>query len=193
MLDGCCQTNSKAQGFIPCACLSKSFPLFPSMNFICCSTVGIATDQFSLDFPNVHFHVVAPQARHPLLWTLWNDFSVPRALKKLRIDLYWSPDGLPAKTTIPQWLTIHDLNFEHHPEWVPKNVATYYRKQIRKGAAQAQQIFTVSQWSAEDIANTYGIPPEKIALTYNAPQQQMKPGQMETEVSLLLCSRRTYS
>ena len=96
--------------------------------------------------------------------------------------MYWSPDGLPAKTTIPQWLTIHDLNFEHHPEWVPKNVATYYRKQIRKGAAQAQQIFTVSQWSAEDIANTYGIPPEKIALTYNAPQQQMKPGQMETEV-----------
>jgi glycosyltransferase involved in cell wall biosynthesis len=106
---------------------------------------------------------------------------VPRALKKLTIDLYWSPDGLPAKTKTTQWLTIHDLNFEHNPEWVPKNVATYYRRQIRKGAAQAQQIFTVSQWSAEDIASTYNIPAKKIALTYNAPQQRMKAGQMKTE------------
>ena len=161
--------------------LEQIIPTFPQHEFHLLLDRGIAADQCSLDFPNVYLHVVAPQARHPLLWTLWNDFSVPRALKKLRIDLYWSPDGLPAKTKTPQWLTIHDLNFEHHPEWVPKNVAAYYRKQIRKGATQAQQIFTVSQWSAQDIASTYGIPPEKIALTYNAPQQRMKAGQMETE------------
>jgi glycosyltransferase involved in cell wall biosynthesis len=161
--------------------LEQIIPTFPQHEFHLLLDRGIATDQFSLDFPNVHFHVVAPQARHPLLWTLWNDFSVPRALKKLHIDLYWSPDGLPAKTKTRQWLTIHDLNFEHHPEWVPKNVATYYRRQIRKGAAQAQRIFTVSQWSAEDIASTYTIPAEKIALTYNAPQQRMEAGQMNTE------------
>ena len=81
--------------------LEQIIPTFPQHEFHLLLDRGIATDQFSLDFPNVHFHVVAPQARHPLLWTLWNDFSVPRALKKLRIDLYWSPDGLPAKTTIP--------------------------------------------------------------------------------------------
>ena len=161
--------------------LEQIIPAFPQYEFHLLLDRSVATDQFPLNFPNVHFHVVAPQARHPLLWTLWNDFSVPRALKKLNIDLYWSPDGLPAKTKTRQWLTIHDLNFEHHPEWVPKNVATYYRRQIRKGAAQAQRIFTVSQWSAKDIASTYTIPAEKIALTYNAPQQRMEAGQMNTE------------
>ena len=64
--------------------LEQIIPAFPQHEFHLLLDRGIATDQFSLDFPNVHFHVVAPQARHPLLWTLWNDFSVPRALKKLR-------------------------------------------------------------------------------------------------------------
>ena len=161
--------------------LEQIIPTFPQHDFHLLLDRGVATDQFSLNYPNVHYHVVAPQARHPLLWTLLNDYSVPRTLRKLNIDLYWSPDGLPAKTKINQWLTIHDLNFEHHPEWVPKKVANYYRKQVRKGAEQAEQLFTVSQWSAEDIAHTYGIPREKIALTYNAPQQRMEAGQIETE------------
>jgi glycosyltransferase involved in cell wall biosynthesis len=77
---------------------------------------------------------------------------------------------------VAQWLTIHDLNFEHHPEWVPTHVGKYYRKHIRRGSRIASQLFTVSEWSAKDLVHTYGIAAGKIAITRNAPQRKFTPG-----------------
>ena len=129
-----------------------------------------------LNAQNVQHKTVLPPARHPWLWWYWNSIGVPAALKRAKADLYWSPDGLPARTKVPQWLTIHDLNFEHHPEWVPAHVGKYYRKHIRRGARIASQLFTVSQWSANDLVSTYGIAAGKIAITPNAPQRKFTPG-----------------
>jgi glycosyltransferase involved in cell wall biosynthesis len=129
--------------------------------------------------PNIDHKVVYPQARHPWLWWCWNDFQVPKVLRSHDIQLYWSPDGLPAKTTVPQWLTIHDLNFEHHPDWVPKRVSRYYQKHMRKGADLAGHLFTVSKWSARDIAQRYGVDPHKISITSNASQSPMCPGKSD--------------
>lgn len=128
-----------------------------------------------IDGKNVFHRVVYPPARHPWLWWWWNDIAVPIALKKIRPDVYWSPDGLRARTTVPQWLTVHDLNFEHHPEWVPPQVGQYYRKYIREGASTAARIFTVSHWSARDIAKTYNIDNHKIKVTYNGTQRAFSP------------------
>jgi glycosyltransferase involved in cell wall biosynthesis len=97
-------------------------------------------------------------------------------LKRLKVELYWSPDGLPAKTNIRQWITIHDLNFEHHPQWVPATVAKYYRKNIKRGAEVADKVFTVSHWSKNDLKATYGLPEDKILVTYNAPQWKFESG-----------------
>jgi len=160
--------------------LEQLIPAFPQHEFHLLLDRSVDTEQLGLDFPNTTFHVVRPPARHPLLWTLWNDYALPLRLKKLQADLYWSPDGLPAKTDVKQWLTIHDLNFEHHPQWVPKPVAKYYRKHIRVGAFMADHVFTVSQWSKSDLVKTYGLSEEKVSVTYNAPQEAMSPGEMDT-------------
>ena len=160
--------------------LEQLIPAFPEHEFHLLLDRSVDREQLGLDFPNTTFHVVRPPARHPLLWTLWNDYAVPLRLKKLQADLYWSPDGLPAKTDVKQWLTIHDLNFEHHPQWVPKPVAKYYRKHIRAGALLADHVFTVSQWSKSDLVNTYRLSEEKVSVTYNAPQEAMSVGEMDT-------------
>lgn len=156
--------------------LEQIIPSFPEHSFILFLDRKIDTEIFDLNFSNVHFIVIAPMARHPLLWKVWNDITVPNAIRKIGAQLYWSTDGLPARTTVRQWITIHDLNFEHHPEWITAAAAKYYQKQVRKGAQVAEKIFTVSNWSKEDLVSTYRISEEKIVVTLNAPQRVFSKG-----------------
>ncbi|PWL32980.1 MAG: glycosyltransferase family 1 protein, partial [Fluviicola sp. XM-24bin1] len=37
--------------------------------------------------------VLNPQARHPILFKIWFNLSVKRALKKYKADIFLSPDG----------------------------------------------------------------------------------------------------
>ena len=63
---------------------------------------------------NVTPLVLYPQARHPVLWYLFFEWSTRFALKKHKIDLYFSPDGMmPVHPKVPTLTVIHDLNFEH--------------------------------------------------------------------------------
>ena len=119
-------------------------------------------------FPNVVAHVLLPPARRIILYKLWFDYRVPKLLKKINADLFVSPDGfLSLRTKVPQLAVIHDLNFEHHPEWLPKAVAKFYRSRFPQFARKAKRIATVSSFSAKDIATCYGIPETKIDVVYN--------------------------
>ena len=70
--------------------------------------------------------VLNPPARHPLLFILWFEFSVYRALKKNKIDLFFSPDGyLSLRSKVPQIGVIHDINFEHYPKDLPFSARIY--------------------------------------------------------------------
>ena len=107
---------------------------------------------------NVQCHRVWPPARRPFLVDIWFDWAVPRLLKKLKADLFVSPDGfLSSKTSVPQVAVQHDLNFEHHPEWLPKRVAQHYKRRFPDAAKRAARIATVSQFSAQDIHQRYGV------------------------------------
>ena len=69
---------------------------------------------------NVHPVIVGPVTRHPILNVIWGSISLKRALRRYRIDIFWSPDGIcNLRPKIPQVITIHDLNFEHNPKDLP--------------------------------------------------------------------------
>src|SRR6056300_399785 len=54
--------------------------------------------------------VLRPPARHPILFKIWFNYSITRALKKHKADVFFSPDGyLSLRTTVPQIGVIHDL------------------------------------------------------------------------------------
>lgn len=121
---------------------------------------------------NIHNYTIYPPARHPILWSIWNQFSVPLALKIIKPDAYFSPDGfLPYKAKLPMLTTIHDLNFEGDHHFVAPTIKRYYQKHIRQAADVAQHIFTVSEFSKDDIISRYAIKPEKISFAHNGPQQ----------------------
>ncbi|PHR50021.1 MAG: glycosyltransferase [Fluviicola sp.] len=125
---------------------------------------------------NVTPVVLNPPARHPILFKIWFDHAVTRALKKYKCDAFISPDGyLSLKTNVPQLAVIHDLNFEHHPEDIPKGALKYLKKYFPKFAQKAKRICTVSEYSKQDIVKTYGVDSNKIDVTYNGVSSIFQP------------------
>lgn len=117
---------------------------------------------------NVTPIVVGPPARHPFLWWIWLEIRLPRVLKKYKADVFVSPDGfLSLRSDVPAVPVIHDLNFEHYPQQLPPLVRWFYRKYFPRYARKACRVGTVSEYSRQDIAKTYGIDPEKTDVYCN--------------------------
>ena len=120
--------------------------------------------------------VASPQARHPLLWYLYFDWGIPPVLRKHKPDLFLSPDGwLSLRTNVPQLPVIHDLNFVHHPEFLPNINRKYYDYFFPRFAKKATRIATVSEFSKGDIAQSYGIATDTIDVVYNGCNTLYKP------------------
>lgn len=143
-------------------------------------------------YPKAVKHVVGLPARHPWLWKLWNERSVPWVLCRIKADAYWSPDGLlPSRKALkrvglmsmPMAATIHDLNFVHQPEGIPPRAGQYYRKVVARGAAEANLLLTVSESSKADLVKTYSLDSNRITVTPNAPQQAFVPIHGETALA----------
>lgn len=117
---------------------------------------------------NVTPVVVRPPARHPVLWHIWFEISLPKILKKIDPDLFLSPDGFLSLTTnVVSLPVIHDLNFAHNPTDLAKTHAWFYNKYFPQYAAKAKRIATVSEFSKSDISDKYDIDNNKIDVVYN--------------------------
>lgn len=117
---------------------------------------------------NVKPVVAFPPARHPFLWYLYFDWGIPHVLQKERADLFISPEGfMSLRTRVPSFAVIHDLNFEHYPEYLPFINRWYYRHFFYRFAQKAGRIATVSEFTKNDIQTCYGIDKDKIDVVYN--------------------------
>lgn len=125
---------------------------------------------------NVHPIILCPQARHPILWYIFFQQSIPRALKRHKIDLFLSPDGyMSLNTKVPTLTVIHDLNFEHSPDNLKpshQRYMTYFSPQF---ARYSTRIATVSEYSKQDIVNTYHIEADKIDIVYDGAHEGYHP------------------
>lgn len=120
--------------------------------------------------------VLCPQSRHPLLWWLFFEVSVKQALKRYKIDLFLSPDGfMTLDTEVPTLDVIHDINFAHSKGNMRLSHQLYMSRFFPKYAKKATRIATVSQFSRQDIAETYHINPGKIDVVYNGAHEYYRP------------------
>lgn len=126
--------------------------------------------------PNVKPVVLFPQARHPLLWRIFFEISVTRALRRNKIDLFLSPDGwMSLRTDVPTLTVIHDLNFEHSNEFLRPSHQRYMKSFFPRFARKATRIATVSVFSKQDIVETYGIDSKKIDVVYDGAHNFYRP------------------
>ena len=130
---------------------------------------------------NVHFIVAHPQARHPILWNLFFEWGIPAALKKIKPDLFISPDGwLSLRAKTKSFAVIHDLNFENYPQFLPWHIRKYYHYFFPRFAAKANRIATVSEYTKNDIHQRYHIDQDNIDVVYNGANDQLKPVSQKT-------------
>jgi len=125
---------------------------------------------------NVKAVVLHPPSRHPVLWYLFFEWSVCAALKKYKADIFISPDGwLSLRSKVRSLAVIHDLNFEHFPQFVKPVHRHYLNYYFHRFAQRAQRIATVSEYSKKDIAELYNISNDKIDVVYNGSHDLYKP------------------
>jgi glycosyltransferase involved in cell wall biosynthesis len=125
---------------------------------------------------NVTPVVVGPPARHPLLWKFWYDVKIPSVLKKIKADVFISPDGFCSLTSkIPQCLVVHDLGFLHYPETYRKSHELFYKRYTPLYLKKAKMIATVSHFSKKDIITQYKTADEKINIVYSAVKKIFHP------------------
>lgn len=112
--------------------------------------------------------VVSPPARHPILWYLWYEWGLPSLFKKYNPDLFVSTDGyLSLSSPVPTLAVMHDLNFEHFPNDLPFFNRLYYRYYFPKFASNSKRIVAVSEFTKNDLIETYAVEPSKIDVVYN--------------------------
>ena len=134
---------------------------------------------------NVTPVVAHPQARHPYLWYLFFECGIPFQLRKIKPDLFLSTDGwIPTGLKIPVVNVIHDLNFLHHPEFVPPVVRRYYDRFFPKFARNATRLATVSEFSRQDIAKSFQVPTDKIDLVFSGSNSAYKPFDKEQQAAV---------
>ena len=125
-------------------------------------------ERFPVEGGNVEYVTLPLRTVHPLLWHVWHEYLLPPVLKRIRADLFIAPDGMmPLRTEAPCIPVIHDLNHEHRPGDIPASECRYYRRRFPLFAKKGARVATVSHFSAADIADKYGISPDKIDVVPN--------------------------
>ena len=105
-----------------------------------------------------------------LKWPLpygWTQLRLSWDLRKHPVDVLWLPGStlpriMPKKTVV----TVHDVGFHHLPKLYKQRQVSIHEHAMKEIRKKAERIITVSEFSGRDIAESYGIDPRKIAITY---------------------------
>lgn len=125
---------------------------------------------------NVHPVVLCPQARHPILWYIFFEISLTLALKKHRVDVFFSPESyISLRTNVPTLSVMHDINFEHANDYLRPSHQRYMTYYSPKFAFKSTRVATVSQFSKQDIVDVYHLDPSKIDVIYNGVNEGYHP------------------
>lgn len=120
--------------------------------------------------------VLQPPARHPILFVLWFEWSVARALKRYKADVFFSPDNFCSlRTDCPTLLVVHDLSYLHFPKQVSWMQLQYYRYFMPRFIQKAERIATVSNYTKQDMLAQFPIPASKIAVSCNGCRPEFQP------------------
>ncbi len=113
-----------------------------------------------------HIHYPLPVR---ILYKWWKYISKPKIdflikdVSLFHFTNYYLPPINKSKKTV---LTIYDLSFLTHPQWVSPKIIHLFKPTIFNSAQKATHIITCSEKSKTDISTILNIPPEKVTVSY---------------------------
>lgn len=132
--------------------------------------------------PNCHFSAWVPQAYPGLADVsqqvtgiaaeqvgrriLWEQTSLPRQVRRLRVDLLHGPAfSIPAAASIPVVVSVPDLSFRLFPAYHPRGRRLYLDLVARVSLARARAVIAISESTKQDVCRVYGVPAERVYVT----------------------------
>jgi glycosyltransferase involved in cell wall biosynthesis len=110
---------------------------------------------------NAHLRLV------PVKWSVFRDYIIGIKTRSDDLDIFHSQYIAPPFFSGQLVLMIHDISYEHFPNYFSKIEWLRNKILITRSIKKYARIITVSEFSKNDLVQTYGINPQKIAVTYN--------------------------
>lgn len=112
-----------------------------------------------------------PKGIWNFLKSAWRSWGISRQLQKDNIEIYHGLSGeLPFNIkkckNIKTVVTIHDLIFEHFPQYYKAIDRSIYSYKFRKACEDADKIIAISECTKRDIIKLYSISSQKIKVVY---------------------------
>lgn len=110
----------------------------------------------------------------PTLYPIWEQYILPREIKKDKIDLlHCTSNTAPININVPLVVTIHDIIYlekqvRNNGVFYQKLGGTYRRWNVPLIAKKASMIVTVSNYERDRIIERLNLPEEKVRTVYNA-------------------------
>jgi glycosyltransferase involved in cell wall biosynthesis len=125
--------------------------------------------------------------RSPWAQPLWDHVQVPRALRRVRADLYHgTKNAVPLAAPCPSVVTIHDLAVYHHPESFALAQRWHLRAHTPHAVRVARVILTVSEHAAADLRARFPHAAAKVRPVPNGVSERFRP---VTDVAVLQAFR----
>jgi glycosyltransferase involved in cell wall biosynthesis len=117
---------------------------------------------------NIDLWRAPASAARPTTRILWEQASLPSALVRSRAQVYHGAAySMPAAARCPSVVTIHDLSPFRHAASLPRWKGFYLRAATRHAARGADALIAVSQFTADEIVEVLGVPPQRIHVIPN--------------------------
>jgi glycosyltransferase involved in cell wall biosynthesis len=102
-------------------------------------------------------------------------FGMPMAVRTSKSQLLHVSYIAPPLPLCPTVVTVHDLSYLAHPEWLSVRVRLLLRLLVPPSLRWASRVIAVSQFTKRDLTERYGTPQEKIAVVPEAPAAGFAP------------------
>jgi glycosyltransferase involved in cell wall biosynthesis len=116
-------------------------------------------------FQGSNINIVHMPHANPLVRLGW---LLPRLRTKYKLDILHTQYVLPLWPAKGNAVTIHDVLFEPFPEFFTPRFVLRSRLMMRWAARHADMLFTVSDYSKQEISERYGVPSSQIEVVHNA-------------------------
>ncbi len=193
-VDATCWANERGYGRYARQIVSAMVKAAPEDEFICFLD-ELSAARFELNAANVTRVVVRTSAGAAAAAsaagnrTLRDMFAMTRAVRKNRLDVFFSPSVytyFPLPPGLRSVITIHDAIAERFPELTLPSARAriFWKAKVWLALRQARSILTVSDYAAAEVARAHGVPLARIGVTLEAPARDFAPRSAEESAAV---------
>jgi glycosyltransferase involved in cell wall biosynthesis len=108
----------------------------------------------------------------------WTGRELPRLAAEAGAEVIHHPlPGYARSARVPQVITVHDLAFERLPDKFDPSFRRYATRVHRRAADRADVVICVSEATAQDVVDLWGVAAERIVVAPHGPGQELPAAQ----------------